>query len=752
MKWPRLFSLLALACACWVPVGAPGQTNQSLVLADVEGFSDGDTYPPGNLQPVTDGGALWQPSSPTPGLITNLNDGGLHGVVLRRTQTGADNTDYLKFPEVSNGVLTVQFDARASTPGTRTLDVFVLPTSGGETSLLGWGTVSNKLSYYDGANWIAILDLNTNWHHIEMINYLSGSNFGKWDLKVDNSLVGANLPWRNNHPLGTPYGRVRFGGIRGVAGTYADVDNLLITAEVPVTPPDTLVLTNAAGSTADFAFSFQTKTNTEYLVETVGSLVAPDWSPLAIVPGSGREGRFTNQPATNLAEFYRVKRLPPTGYADGYRGIWFTLGQFSIYGDKYSGGLGTYTANHIPIAIYCAEVNKTFFLYGGTIKDQRHLLIMASCFDHATRQVPRPTLVLDKQGVNDPHDNAALAIDGQGYLWVFVSGRATARPGWKFRAKKPYSVAEFEFIRQDEMTYPQPRFIPGFGFFNLFTKYTNGRELYWETSTNGINWSAHQKLAGIGGHYQVSNVRSDGLVATFFNRHPGGDVDKRTDLYYLQTTNYGVTWTTASGLPVSVPLTTTNNPARVMDYASLGELMYTCDLNFDTNGHPVLLYIVSHNYQPGPAGDPRTWTIARWTGSQWVISAVCQSDHNYDMGSLYIQPDRWLIIGPTQNGPQLWQAGGEMALWSSQDLGQTWTMLRQITTNSVYNHTYARRPLNAKDPFFAFWADGDPTQFTPSRLYFGNSDGTRVWQLPYDMPTPLATPQEVDPTMRTKDR
>jgi hypothetical protein len=32
--------------------------------------------------------------------------------------------------------------------------------------------------------------------------------------------------------------------------------------------------------------------------------------------------------------------------AAGSRGIWFTLGQFSKYGDKYSGGLGTYTANH----------------------------------------------------------------------------------------------------------------------------------------------------------------------------------------------------------------------------------------------------------------------------------------------------------------------------------------------------------------------------------------------------------------------
>ena len=31
--------------------------------------------------------------------------------------------------------------------------------------------------------------------------------------------------------------------------------------------------------------------------------------------------------------------------ADGYKGIWFTLGQFSEYGDKYSGGLGTYTAD-----------------------------------------------------------------------------------------------------------------------------------------------------------------------------------------------------------------------------------------------------------------------------------------------------------------------------------------------------------------------------------------------------------------------
>jgi hypothetical protein len=69
--------------------------------------------------------------------------------------------------------------------------------------------------------------------------------------------------------------------------------------------------------------------------------------------------------------------------AEGYKGIWFTLGQFSAFGDKYSGGLGTYTSSHIPMAIYSKECNKTFFVYGGTTaKDEKHLLIMLSCYDH----------------------------------------------------------------------------------------------------------------------------------------------------------------------------------------------------------------------------------------------------------------------------------------------------------------------------------------------------------------------------------
>src|SRR5215210_2121765 len=127
--------------------------------------------------------------------------------------------------------------------------------------------------------------------------------------------------------------------------------------------------------------------------------------------------------------------------ANGYKGIWFTLGQFSQYGDKYSGGLGTYTSSHVPIAIYDTKADKTFFVYGGTTaKDEKHLLIMVSYYDHKKGVVPRPVIVFDKTGVDDPHDNASLSIDENGFIWVFISGRNTTRPGMIFKSRQPFSI------------------------------------------------------------------------------------------------------------------------------------------------------------------------------------------------------------------------------------------------------------------------------------------------------------------------
>jgi hypothetical protein len=113
------------------------------------------------------------------------------------------------------------------------------------------------------------------------------------------------------------------------------------------------------------------------------------------------------------------------------------------------------------------------------------------------------------------------------------------------------------------------------------------------------------------------------------------------------------------------------------------------------------------------------------------------------MGSLWVTGDAWSIIAPTVPGPRPYGGGGEMCLWTSSDEGKTWALQRQITRNSPFNHNYARRPLNPRDPFFAFWADGDPAHFSESRLYFCDSTGQHVWQLPYDVGGELGAPVEV---------
>ena len=432
----------------------------------------------------------------------------------------------------------------------------------------------------------------------------------------------------------------------------------------------------------------------------------------------------------------------------GYRGIWFTLGQMCEYGDKYSGGLGTYTAKHVPLAVYAAEVHKTFFVYGGARDGERHLLAMASYYDHDRHTVPRPTVVHDKGGVDDPHDNPSLALDEHGHLWVFVSGRGQRRPGFIYRSRAPYDVTDFEPVLEDELTYPQPWWIEGQGFLHLFTKYTGVRELYWSRSADGRTWSPDRKLAGMEGHYQTSHRVLGGgngsdrpsRVITAFNRHPEGHPDNRTDLFYAETDDLGETWRAAGGTRLDPPLTEPDNPARVRDFAAEKRLVYMKDISVDAAGHPVILVVTSAAYEPGPNGDPRVWTLCRWTGSDWRFTEVTQSTHNYDMGSLFIEADgNWRLIAPTEAGPQHWGTGGEMALWTSADDGDTWAMQRQLTRGSARNHAYARRPVNAHDGFVAFWADGNPDEMSESRLYFCNREGT-VWQLPAEIAGDEAEP------------
>jgi len=461
----------------------------------------------------------------------------------------------------------------------------------------------------------------------------------------------------------------------------------------------------------------------------------------------------------------------------GYRGIWYynqPSGDEYVY--KYSGGLGTYCAKHRPFAVYRPEVGKTFFCYGGTPKDahlthteedltvdrsfsrerEGFLLHMVSYFDHKTGQVPRPTLLLDKNTA-DAHDNPVISVDDDGYIWIFSTSHGLSRPSYVHRSAEPYSIDTFERIDvtyllngepkpMDNFSYMQAWYLSGRGFINFVTRYRDpsDRTLFFMTSKDGVAWSEWQRLAAIDkGHYQISACTED-RAGTAFNYHPEPQgLNWRTNLYYLETPDFGESWTNAAREPVDLPLTTPHNNALVHDYAAEGLKVYLKDIRFDRDGRPVVLVIVSKGYESGPENGPRTWELVQWTGSEWARHAVTESDSNYDMGSLYLEDDgTWRIIAPTETGPQPYNPGGEMAMWVSGDEGKTWSKTKQLTAGSERNHTYARPPVNAHPGFYALWADGNARRASKSCIYFCTQDGT-VFRLPEEMSGDFATPEQV---------
>ncbi len=446
------------------------------------------------------------------------------------------------------------------------------------------------------------------------------------------------------------------------------------------------------------------------------------------------------------------KKIPLNQKADGYRGIWCAWPG----GPKYGGGLGTYCAKHRPFAVYCAKVRKTFFCYGGTTKDSnKQLLHMVGYYDHKRKVVPRPTILLDKS-TSDPHDNPVISVDAKGYIWIFSTSHGRMRPSYVHRSTKPYNIDTFERIAATRIKNGRAVPLSNFSYFQVwhekqgfiafFTQYNNpvDRTLFFMSSRDGKSWSAWTRLAAFGkGHYQISAAR-DGKVCSAFNYHPPkGGLDRRTNLYYIESADHGRTWQTAAGRKLELPVKAIDSPALVHDFIKTKHNVYLKDIRLDADGRPLILVVTSGGPQPTKTNDPRRWQLFRWTGKTWDLTTVTTSDHNYDMGSLYFEKDGIRLVAPTISGPQAYATGGEMAMWQSRG-GTSWKKLRTLTVGSERNHTYARRPVHAHPDFYAYWADGNGVKESISNLYFCNRDGD-VFALPRTMQDDFAKPVKLGP-------
>jgi len=437
--------------------------------------------------------------------------------------------------------------------------------------------------------------------------------------------------------------------------------------------------------------------------------------------------------------------------AEGFRGIWYynqASGDEYVY--KYSGGMGVYCAGHIPMGVYSKEADKTFFSFGGTDERNSTLLQCVSYFDHKTGKLARPTIVFDKHTV-DAHDNAVMNLDDKGYIYIFSSSHGRTRPSAIARSEKPFDISRFKVIWEGNYSYPQPFYFPGKGFLFLHTRYVpspgSGMGLrsncFMASDPEVTIWTPCTTLQLFNaGHYQRSWPFGTQKVGVAFDQHPTGKgLNWRTDVFYMESDDYGKTWRNAAGEVLTVPVDRRDNPALAVSYAEKSRNVYIKGVKFDPQGRPIVLYTVSKGYRAGPTDGPREWKLAKWTGTAWrEVDTGIRSDNNYDYAEIYVDSERdWRIIGASEKGPQPYNPGGEIAAWASHDAGETWTLEKRLTSGSERNQNYPRQPLNVNPGFYAFWADGHGRKPSISRLYFCDRD-LNVYLMPLSFEGDFATP------------
>ncbi|MCA9258206.1 MAG: hypothetical protein KDA61_03345 [Planctomycetales bacterium] len=483
-------------------------------------------------------------------------------------------------------------------------------------------------------------------------------------------------------------------------------------------------------------------------------------------------------PWHSSAAFGQIAAIP----GDGFRGVWYENGVGAGgYPNKFGGALSTFPQQNAPMAVYSATANKTFFTFAYDMDPGENVRVghAISYYDHSLNEVARPQVWVDKNTEN-PNGAPSLAIDDSGYLYLFSSGNGETGRAYINKSANPWDISSYtELLSPTDgndmdvfgnppeapgmegsphFNYGSPWYVPNTSesekFLLIHGRTTEGtfRDVFTTSSVDGDNWTTRKTFTQIeDGTYQTSWIKPGGsAVGAIFNVLPTGEgPDGRTDLYYAQTSDMANTWQTVDGSTVvdnsfgNNPLTSRPAGNALVYQAAVDERVFLKDLNYDAAGNPVMLFLSSPTATPGDLG-PRTVKTAHWSGSAWVVRDVTTTDNNYDHGSLYVESNgTWRIMAPFVDGPQQYATGGEMGMWTSTDQGQTWSS-QQLTSNSFGNHSYARRPVDAQDAFYAFWGEGDGWEKSSTNLLFADKTGA-VYGLPANMTSATATPELYTP-------
>jgi hypothetical protein len=295
------------------------------------------------------------------------------------------------------------------------------------------------------------------------------------------------------------------------------------------------------------------------------------------------------------------------------RGMWYKHG--SSIGDSgypsYSGNLATATNKTMPIAVK-ANDNNIYYTYS-TCEEGKYKIWVARGNDNH---------IIFRSDYCDQHDNAAIRVDNNGYIFVAKAARGSWRKSFLYKSVNPYDITEFKVIDSGYKAYPQ---LWSMGM--VYTKYNGHLRETWIMANN-----CEKKLAS-GGHYVVSYY--DGkFIHVFSNWHKNGDLNNRGGVYYMRSAN-GCNWQDANGNALTLPLEPDSNETRVK--AHNGEMIYLKDVKVDERG-PVLLFAKSTTWNP-TQGTRELYEIDSYGNETYITN----QNHNYD-GAAYFGNNSQFIV------------------------------------------------------------------------------------------------------------